>query len=107
MHSIKEMNTYRGYHVCPQLHISTSSIISYRLCNLVTGATRPFIFLCIDFMRIRLGVDEMILLKWILGKNRMGRCGLDLSQDRGQWRALVNTIMNIRVPEKAVRFLII
>jgi hypothetical protein len=33
------------------------------------------------------------------GRNsiRIG-CGLHLAQDRGQWRALVNTVMNIQVP---------
>jgi hypothetical protein len=30
---------------------------------------------------------------------------IDLAQDRNQWRALVNTRMNIRVPENAGKFL--
>jgi hypothetical protein len=30
----------------------------------------------------------------------VGRCGLYLSEDRDQWRAVVNTIMNLRVPKK-------
>jgi hypothetical protein len=30
---------------------------------------------------------------------------IDLAQDRGQWRALVNTVMNLRVSQNAGKFL--
>jgi hypothetical protein len=36
-----------------------------------------------------------IILEWILGKKR-GKVG---AQDRDQWRVLVNTLMNLRVPK--------
>jgi hypothetical protein len=34
-----------------------------------------------------------------------GRDWIDVSQDRDQWRSLVNTVMNLRVPLKAGKFL--
>jgi hypothetical protein len=30
---------------------------------------------------------------------------IDLAQDKGQWRALVNTVLNLRVPRNAGEFL--
>jgi hypothetical protein len=45
------------------------------------------------------GVDGRIILKWIF--ERLGVEGvdwIDLAQDRDRWRALVYTVMNLRVP---------
>jgi hypothetical protein len=43
-----------------------------------------------------------ITLKWIL-RNWMGVCvdWMHLALDREEWRALVNTVMNLRYPKKA------
>jgi hypothetical protein len=53
-----------------------------------------------------LGVDGKIMLERILGENmRKGVDWLYLAQDRDQWRAVVNTVMKLRVPQKAKNFL--
>jgi len=39
-----------------------------------------------------------IILRWIFRKWDRGMDWIDLAQDRGRWRALVNVVMNIRVP---------
>jgi hypothetical protein len=38
------------------------------------------------------------MLKWILQTGWSGMDWIDLAQDIDQWRALVNMIMNLRVP---------
>jgi hypothetical protein len=48
----------------------------------------------VDNIKIDLGDIEWDAMDWI-----------DLAQDRDKWRALVNTLMNIRVPENAGKFL--
>jgi hypothetical protein len=46
----------------------------------------------------RLGVDGMIILEWILGNRVEDLDWIHLAHDRDQWRALVNTVMNLQVP---------
>jgi hypothetical protein len=43
------------------------------------------------------GVDGRIILNWIYRKWGGGH-GLDLAQNRDRWRAVVNAVMNLRVP---------
>ena len=44
------------------------------------------------------GIHERIILKWIFKMLDGGIDWIDLSQDRERWRALVNTVMNLRIP---------
>jgi hypothetical protein len=45
------------------------------------------------------GVDGRIILKWIFERLGVGDADwIDLAQDRVRWRALVYTVMNLRVP---------
>jgi hypothetical protein len=44
------------------------------------------------------GVDGRIILKWIFKKWDGGMHWIELSQDRDKWRAVVNAVMNLRVP---------
>jgi hypothetical protein len=45
-----------------------------------------------------LGVDGRIILKWILEKWDGGMDWIDVAQERDRWRAVVNAVMNLRVP---------
>jgi hypothetical protein len=44
------------------------------------------------------GVDGRIILKLIFERLDGGMDWINLDQDRDRWRALVNTVMNLRVP---------
>ena len=43
------------------------------------------------------GLDGRIILKCILNKLDGSMAWIDLTQDWGRWRALVNEVMNLRV----------
>ena len=51
------------------------------------------------------GVDGRIILKWVLKKWYRGMDWVDLAQDRNSWWAVVNAVMNLRVPLNAGNFL--
>jgi hypothetical protein len=44
------------------------------------------------------GVEGRITLKWIFKKWDGGMDWIELAEDRDRWRALVNVVMNLRVP---------
>jgi hypothetical protein len=44
------------------------------------------------------GVDGRIIPRWNFRKWDVGMNWIELAQDRNRWLALVNTVMNIRVP---------
>jgi hypothetical protein len=45
------------------------------------------------------GIDGRIILEWIFREMKLeGVDWMHLAQDRDQWRAVVNTVMNLRVP---------
>jgi hypothetical protein len=44
------------------------------------------------------GVDGRIILKWIFERLDGGMDWINLAQDRDRWQALVNAVMNLRVP---------
>jgi len=44
------------------------------------------------------GLDGRIILRWIFRKWDVGVDWIELARDRGRWRALVNAVMNLRVP---------
>jgi hypothetical protein len=44
------------------------------------------------------GVDGRIILKWISKRWVGGMDWIELAQDRDRWQALVNAVINLRVP---------
>jgi len=52
-----------------------------------------------------LGIEGRVILKWLFKKWDVGMDWIHLAQDRLRWRALVNVVMNVRVPENEGTFL--
>jgi hypothetical protein len=50
-------------------------------------------------------VDGRIILRWIFRKWDRGMDWIDLTPDRDRWLALVNSVMNVWVPQNAGDFL--
>jgi len=44
------------------------------------------------------GVDGRIILKWIFKKWDAGMDWINLAQNRDRWRAVVNAVIDVRVP---------
>jgi hypothetical protein len=51
----------------------------------------------VDHLKDR-GVDERVILKWIFEKWVGDMDWIDMAQDRDRWWAVVNALMNLRVP---------
>jgi hypothetical protein len=51
------------------------------------------------------GVDGRIILKWIFEVGWEGIDWIDVAQDRDRWRAVVYTVMNLRIPQNVGNFL--
>jgi hypothetical protein len=44
------------------------------------------------------GEDGRIILRWIYRKRHGGMDWMDVAQGRNRWPALVNAVMNLRIP---------
>jgi len=44
------------------------------------------------------GLDGRIIIRWIFKCGCGGWDWIELAQDRDRWRALVNVVMNLRIP---------
>jgi hypothetical protein len=51
------------------------------------------------------GADGKIILKWIFNTRVGDMDWIELAQDRDRWRALVNAVINLRVPYNSGNFL--
>jgi hypothetical protein len=51
------------------------------------------------------GIDKRIILKWIFEKWDGGMDWIDLAHNRDGWRAVMNVVMNLLVPQNAGNFL--